>query len=819
MAKIIDDIYTNIENDIEKIQTKPTMYISYTGSKAFEHLTHEIINNILDEYKNENNISDGTCTIIYDKLENMFYAEDTGRGIPFNELENACTILHSGSKMHRAHGDSAGENGVGMTATNALSNLFEITSYRNGKMKYLQFKEGKKVSQNEAVIKDKKKHGLLIGFRPSSVFLGPAVLDVESLDIWMRKLMYLQKSKSFKCTFNIRENGKDATDTRVYQAKNIGGFLEEFEPESNLLKTPIVLTCKTPIMEKNVPIRGEDGAIDLVDMERTIDLSVVINFKEDCQDTIRYSFCNDIENIEHGEHSNAVVNATVMYFKKKLKEENKKNDDTVVNNDILFGLTAMVNMSTDYSTGLFTGQTKHKMDNHIFYEPIRKVIMDELDNYFKLPENKRALNAILNFIRTNIKVRLAGVTARKNIKKQKSFLESAIIAGYYPPNMIDASEDENPNGCELYIVEGDSAGTNARMGRVNNDVQGVLGLGGKPTNGWKLPNNMDLAEVEKKAPDIAMFFNDILGCGMGKNFRIENCRYRRIIISSDADIDGNHICGVVVANIYLYARPLIEMGMVYRVITPLYSLRTSVKSKKLDKELYLYSKDEFFDVYEKRASDYYSLKLYPDSNYISSIAMRRFLKTNRDYYQLIDMISNRLTTSPDIIEYMAYHINDYKTTISERFPEIKYNKRDNSIIGSYDGDFHSFIIDEDLQKDLHYLHEIIAIGNENHFTYHLYKKSGKEYAYLGEQTIFSIMTYCQTQEPEVESRFKGLGELSPKEFKILAMNPKHRRLLRITILDAESTTETILDLFSESRKDVRKQMVIDADLTLEDIDN
>lgn len=109
--KIIDDSFSNITNDIQRVQTKPTMYISYTGNRAFLHLTHELVNNVLDEYKNANNVSDDTFSIIYDRMDNMFYVEDNGRGIPFENLESACTILHSGTKMHREHGDSAGENG------------------------------------------------------------------------------------------------------------------------------------------------------------------------------------------------------------------------------------------------------------------------------------------------------------------------------------------------------------------------------------------------------------------------------------------------------------------------------------------------------------------------------------------------------------------------------------------------------------------------------------------------------------------------------------------------------------------------------------
>ena len=341
---------------------------------------------------------------------------------------------------------------------------------------------------------------------------------------------------------------------------------------------------------------------------------------------------------------------------------------------------------------------------------------------------------------------------------------------------------------------------------------------GKPSNGYKIPDN---ANVSKVAPDIAMFFDDILGCGMGKDFRIEDCRYKRIIISTDSDVDGDHICGIVVANIYKYARPLLDAGMVYRVITPLYALKATRETEKLDRSLYLYNKEEFFGAYEKRASEVYKIKIDLNDDFVKNDAMRRFLQTNRDYYQMVDVAAKQCTTHPDIIEYLAIHLNDYKKSISEDFAELKYVKEDNSIKGAYDGAFHSFIIDEDLTKILHYLHEVIYIGNSGNHHYHLYKKNKtrNEPAYLGYQSIFNVMNYCQEQEPVIESRFKGLGELDPKEFKLLAMDPNNRTLLRITILDAESTEEVMENLFSDSRQDVRKQMIIDADISVEDIDN
>lgn len=363
---------------------------------------------------------------------------------------------------------------VGITATNALSEIFEITSYRDGMMKMLQFKNGEKTMETETSIRNKKKHGLLVGFKPSPLFLGKSKLDVEELHQWLTEIIFSQ-DKRIKITFSVRENGKEQTSSTVYQnTTGIGGFLDKLEPDANYLKTPIVLSDSTTIMEKDIPIRTDDNEINLVDMERDVKLKVVINFNPDSQDTIKYSFCNDIKNIENGEHTNAVLNAIVTFFRKKVKEDNKKEEIEVTNNDILYGLAVMLNMSTNYSTGLFTSQTKHKMDNNIFYEPVRKMTLNALEEYFKLSENKKTLTKVIAFIKENIRARLAATKSRKSSKKQKSFLETSIIAGYYPPNNI-----ENPGelGCELYIVEGDSAGSNARIGRVDQGVQGVLGLG------------------------------------------------------------------------------------------------------------------------------------------------------------------------------------------------------------------------------------------------------------------------------------------------------------------------------------------------------
>lgn len=814
MTKIVDDVFNNITVDVEKVQTKPTMYISYVGSRATMHLTREIINNSIDEIENPHSISDGLIKVFYVESENMIYVEDTGRGIPFDELENACTILHSGTKMDRKYGNTAGENGVGLTATNALSEIFEITSFRDGHMKYIQFKEGIKSVERTAKCSSNK-HGLLVAFKPSRLYLGAnCQLPEDELVDWLTKLSFnMPERVKIKLTFS--KSGKDATSEKIFQnTKGIGGFLAKLEPSSNLLKTPIVLIKNTTIMEKDIPTKGENGEITLIDMERDIDLKVAINFNPDSQDTVKYSFCNNIENIEHGEHMNGAIAAILSFFKRKVKEADKKDDIEVTNNDILFGLSVVINMGTNYSTGLFTSQTKHKMDNRIFYEPVRKTILSALDEYFKLPENKRILTRVVQHIKTNIKVRLAATKARKAVKTNRtSFMESTNIANYNAPNFLDVPGAK----LELYIVEGDSAAGTARAGRFDPNIQGTYGLTGKPSNGYGESPSF----VEKKAEDLKRLFVDILGCGYGPNFNIDNLVYDKIILMPDADVDGHHIMGLLVADIYQFARPLIEQGKVYRAITPLYRMRERVNAKRVTRNDYLYTKDEFFDAYEKQASEVIKLKFnQDDDDFISRANMKRFLQTNRDYFQWLDTMSHHYTLNPNIIEFMAYHSEDFRERIHECSPELTYDKDNDSIQGIYNGSFYNIILDNIFVEKLKYLTDVIDVGNDGILYYHTYKMNkSRAVTYQGYLSIGQIMKLCQDQEPDLSARYKGQGELGVNEMNELVMNPNNRLLLQMTINDVETTTGIMDDLFLDERRGVRKQMIQDAIITVDDIDN
>ena len=817
--KIVDDKFTVITNDIEKIQQKPTMYISFSGPEGTEHLAKEMTNNMIDEHINPKTISDGKTSIYHDAEENMTYFQDHGRGIPFDQLENMCTILQAGAKMDRANGDTAGENGVGLTATNALSEVFEITSTRNGRSKFLQFREGKKVVDREIEIDDKNKHGLLVGFKPSKYFMSnEAALPVDSFTMWLTKQSFFLP-KDFEIDFTCDKlPGKEASIHRVFKnTDGLSGYMKTLMPEANLLQKPITLQASMPIVEENVPVRNDDGTIDLISIDRTISIEVAFNFNPKSQDPRFDAFCNNIENIQGGEHLNAVKSAISSFFVKAITDAKRKNDSLEYTaNDVLAGVCCVLNMSTDMSTK-FESQTKHKLGNKLFYAPVRKLCMDVLKQFFKLPENKRIMNSILDYVKFNAKLRKDNEAKRKTVKTNGlTFMEARYslncIKSYVPANNVGKKDGFEK---EIFIVEGDSAGGNVRTARADPDIQGILALIGKCPNVYK---------SSKIAAMFEEFFNNILRCGYGRNFNIDNLLYDKIIIDSDTDVDGDHICGLLLAAIVKYAPELILQGKVYRCVMPLYKLmdkRRSSETSEVDKSLFLYHKSELFKIFEQNVSKIIRLKFDKDGDFVSSENMCRFLSTNRDYYSLLDRLSGHYSIHKDIIEYIAMNPSTFKETISEFAEEMTYSKEDDCIFGVYKGESYNLIPDKVFMQKLKYLTDVIRVGNDGIAMYHMYELKGpqKEPIYQGYKTIGQIMEICQKFAPEIESRYKGLGELNPQEMLQVAMNPYKRVLIQFTMDDINAVKETFNTLFLTENRDIRKKMVNELVVSEDDIDN
>ena len=564
--------------------------------------------------------------------------------------------------------------------------------------------------------------------------------------------------------------------------------------------------------EKNVLIYDESGKTIYKDIPRTISISVALNYNPDGQlsEPVKHSYCNNIENIEHGEHTNGVLAAIKQFFKKRATESLKKTDTfDIVDNDILSGLAVVLNLNTDMSTG-FENQTKHKLGNHDFYEPVRKLTFDALTKFFILPENKKILTKLCELFRANARIRCDVLKAKTKSRKQNSmsYLDSVKIKGYTPPNNIS-----DKNGYrELYIVEGESAGGGVVSGRFDNNIQGVWGLFGKPDNTYGKPS----ASL-KQGSTMRTLFVDILQCGYGASFNIDNLMYDKIIIDTDADVDGGHIYGLFISNIYAHAPELIKQGKIYRCVTPLYEIKTGKRSRnKINRDAFLYSKEEFFKYYESEVSKKIKLKTHKDGSFMSTSMMSKFLSTNADYYNILCELESHYPMHPDIFEFIAY---DGISNIRKYAPELKYDRATDCVSGIYNGSFYNVIIVDELVHKLEKLRKIIIEGNNDNLFYHMYRTKGNEVEYDDRYTIGQIMKFCEEFEPDILRRFKGLGELGEEALNELTMNPYNRKLYKITIEDAEAAQQTMDSLFLGTNSDLRKQMLFDYDISIDDIDN
>ena len=809
-------------NDIQRVQTKPTVYIPYTEEDGGLHLCKEIINNIIDENENENSPCTGGI-LHYDQSEDTFYAEDNGRGIPFDDLLSACTILHSGSKELRDQGGdaSAGENGMGITVVNALSEIFEITSYIGGQARVIKFRDGELVSDKIVPIANKDKHGLAVKFKPSKTFLGKkAKIPVTRLEDWLLKTSFVMPSGiTFK--YSSTRTGKEVSNSIVFKNKNgIAGFLPKCSPTCDLLKTPLVFSNHISITENDVPVRIQDPddptktKVELKSFERYIELNVAMNYDSNSNDTVQFAFTNCIWNIRGGKHMDAALSAFVSFMRKKVKSSfNKKESKlTVSESDILSGLNIVVSINTTLSTK-FVGQGKEILGNEAFFKPVKDMMDEALVEYFRNSDTKKTLNRLIDFIKMNIKARMESTKVKTKVKQSTSFVDDREIPGYVAPGNIR----EKGAYREIYIVEGDSAGGNARSGRYDNNIQGLFKLRGKPTNVY------DSSYLEIKAKQLyAIEYKNMFkafGTGMGPDFVLEDLLFDKIIIGSDADIDGEHIDALLASGFLKYATPLVEDGRLYRGVTPLYRRAKVSKNSRSIKDRFILDKNEFFEIFEKTVSDKIRLKITDDGDFITKEQMRKFLSTNRDYYQLLDMLRNQYLINPDILEYIAYNPN-FREEIGELDCELVYDKETDAITGAYNGEFTNLILENVLMKEIKYLTDVIYKGNNGQLKFYMYENyKHRDTVFKGYLTIGQIMANVQGLEPPIDTRFKGWGELEPDELCDVAMDPNQRVLIRLTVDDLMEAIDTFDDLFMQKRVAARKQMIENAEISIDDIDN
>lgn len=535
---------------LDPVRKRPGMYIGTTGPRGLHHLVYEVVDNSIDE------ALAGVCdTILVTIKENdSIEVIDNGRGIPVDvhpqtgksTLETVLTVLHAGGKFGGGgYKVSGGLHGVGVSVVNALSEYLEATVKLNGKVYWQRFERGNPV-EDIKVIGETKEHGTTILFKPDAEIFEETIFQYETLEYRLRELAFL--NKGIKIVLTDQREGKEQEKVFYYDG-GIGEYVKYLNKNKDVLHQQIIYFEK----EKETSV-----------------VEVAMQYTDAYTENI-FSYANNINTHEGGTHLSgfrASLTRVINDYAKKagfLKEK----DANFLGEDIREGLTAVI--SVKLTEPQFEGQTKTKLGNSEMRGIVENSVSEALEAF--LEENPSDAKIVVEKSLRAQRAREAAKKARE-LTRRKGALESMALPG----KLADCSE-KDPALSEIYIVEGNSAGGSAKQGR-DRSIQAILPLRGKILNVEKarLDKMLNSAEIRNM---ITAF-----GTSIGEDFDIEKLRYHKIVIMTDADVDGAHIRTLLLTFLFRFMKPLIEHGYIYIAQPPLYKL------KKGKVEEYAYSEEE-----------------------------------------------------------------------------------------------------------------------------------------------------------------------------------------------------------------------------------
>ena len=617
---------------LEAVRKRPGMYIGSTGPRGLHHLVYEIVDNSIDE------ALAGYCTHIEVEIlpGNIITVRDNGRGIPvdINEEEGlpavtvVLTVLHAGGKFGGSgYKVSGGLHGVGSSVVNALSEWFEIEVSRQGHIYHQRFERGDVKSDLE-IIGDTNETGTFIKFKADpEIFTETTEYDFETLQKRLREQAFLNAGLSISLT-DKRDEDNILNEVYCYEG-GIRSFVDYINKSRGL-----------------TPLHEDIMHFSVVDGDRSAEVAMSYN---DGYNEIILSFANDVRTIDGGTHEMGFKTALTRVFNDYGKKFNliKDSDKKLSGDDVREGLTAVI--SVKLTEAQFEGQTKGKLGNTEIRTLVSNMVYSKLMEFFE--ENPGVAKAIFEKATQAARARAAAKKARELVRR-KSALETSRMPG----KLADCRE-KDPTRTEIFIVEGDSAGGSAKMGR-DSAIQAILPLWGKMLN------------VEKARAD-RIYGNDklmpvvlALGCGIGEEFDISKLRYDKVFIMADADVDGSHICTLMLTFFFRYMRPLIEQGHVYVAQPPLFKVQkgNTIKYAYNDAEMAILSQEmpgakvnRYKGLGEMNPEQLWETTMNPDNRVIVQITIedaekadeaftilmgdqveprRRFIETNAQYAKL-----------------------------------------------------------------------------------------------------------------------------------------------------------------------------------------
>ena len=745
---------------LEAVRKRPGMYIGDTNIGGLHHMIYEVVDNSIDE------AMAGYCDTIDIELtrEGSCIVTDNGRGIPvdMHPTENlpaatvVLTVLHAGGKFDKdTYKVSGGLHGVGVSVVNALSKKLVLNIKRDGNLYRQEFSCGIPTTGLE-VVKTTNRTGTQVEFWPDDTIFEVTNFDREILAKRFRELAYLNP----KITINFKDQRDGFNESYHFE-----GGLESFVTDMN----------KAQAVSKAVSFSG--GEEDVV-----VDFALMYN---DTYSENLLSFVNNIKTPDGGTHEAGfragLTRVITNYIQANAATREK--DTKITGDDIREGLIAVVSVKVPEPQ--FEGQTKGKLGSSYVKPIVQKMVFDVLTKYFE--ENPIEARAIMEKALMAARGREAAKRARDLTRKKEG-----LSVGTLPGKLADC-QSKDATISELYLVEGDSAGGSAKQGR-DRVFQAILPLKGKILN------------VEKSRLDKILKSDEIknmitaLGCGIGDEFDAEKLRYHKIIIMTDADVDGSHIQTLLLTFFFRFLNKVVENGYIYLAQPPLY------RYKKGKKEIYL--KDE------KALNEFLIQTGIEGMEFegIGSNDLVDFLKIVAAYRSVLKELEKRFNVL-SAIRYMIENPDIIGKTYPEIFEILKsyLQAQGHNILNSYvnDEEVRIYVQTESGLEEL--------IVNDNLFANPLYeeavhisKKIKERDMDFGEKDVLDVLDEIEknAKKGAYIQRYKGLGEMNPEQLWETTMNPENRRLLKININDAASASETF-NLFMGDEVEPRRNYIQD----------
>ncbi len=551
---------------LEAVRKRPGMYIGSTGSRGLHHLVWEVVDNSIDE------ALVGACKNIKVTIhpDNSISNEDDGRGFPVGmhpklnkpAVEVALTVLHAGSKFGGGgYKVSGGLHGVGVSVVNALSEWLEVEVKRDGKIYHQRYERGFPITELK-VIGTTNSTGSRVSFKPDSEVFDELEYSFDILEHRLRELAFLNKGIKISL-----KDERDGTEKTFQYEGGIISFVKHLNKNREVLhKEPIYFEAKKDDVDVEIALQYNDGYAESI-----------------------FSFANNINTLEGGSHMSGFKNAVTKVINDYARKYKflKENDANLIGEDVREGMSCVI--SIRLTDPQFEGQTKTKLGNPEVRGIVDSIVVEKFEAF--LEENPSNAKIIVEKALTAARAREAAKKARE-LTRRKNVLESTTLPG----KLADCSE-RDPSLCEIYIVEGDSAGGSAKQGR-DRKYQAILPLRGKILNVEKARLDRILNSEMIRAMITAF------GAGISDDFNLEKMRYGKIIMMTDADVDGAHIRTLLLTFFYRYMSPLIEAGYVYIAQPPLYKVR------KKNKDYYAYNDKELEKLFKEIGREGSSIQRY-----------------------------------------------------------------------------------------------------------------------------------------------------------------------------------------------------------------